>query len=148
MTVLLFQAAFGRMVRRVNSVRSEAAHPTGKIISGRWLRCHDTTRAQMLGSLKRLSASLRLAGKPCNWQRIISWMGLLRRQRAILNFQAASQAARRFQAAYLCLQQHLLHPAILRDFHKLVQPILAQNPFCHFYHNVIRRQIVVFGIAA
>ena len=56
MTVLLFQAAFGRVVRRVNSVRSEAAHPTGKIISGRWLRCHDTTRAQILGSLKRLSA--------------------------------------------------------------------------------------------
>ena len=46
------------------------------------------------------------------------------------------------------LQQHFLHAAVVGFFHKLVQPVFAEDMFRHFDNNVVGRHIVVVGVAA
>ena len=46
------------------------------------------------------------------------------------------------------LQQHFLHAAVVGFFHKLVQPVFAEDVFRHFDNDVVGRHVVVVDVAA
>ena len=46
------------------------------------------------------------------------------------------------------LQQHFLHAAVIGFFHKLVQPVFAEDVFRHFDNDVVGGHVVVVGVAA
>ena len=54
------------------------------------------------------------------------------------------------QTAFPCplLQQHFLYAAVVGFFHKLIQPVFAEDVFRHFNDDVVGRHIVVVGVAA
>lgn len=54
------------------------------------------------------------------------------------------------QTAFPCplLQQHFLYATVVGFFHKLVQPVFAEDVFRHFDNDVVGRHIVVVGVAA
>ena len=46
------------------------------------------------------------------------------------------------------LQQHFLHAAVVGFFHKLVQPVFAEDVFRHFDDDIVGGHVVIVGVAA